>query len=174
MAKSKIKVYFLGTNGWYDTATGNTICVLIETPKEYVVLDAGNGIYKLDRYIKKNKPIYLFLSHFHLDHIIGLHTLAKFKFKQGINICIKKGRKRELKDFVSKEHTMPLAELPTKIRIIEISEKNCRIPFLERALLLKHPVPCLGFRLNFEGKVISYIADTGLCDNTNWHKALTY
>jgi len=31
--------------------------------------------------LKKDLPVYLFLSHFHIDHIEGLHTLAKFKFK---------------------------------------------------------------------------------------------
>jgi len=165
MAANKIKITFLGTNGWYDTDTGNTICVLVETPKEYVVLDAGNGIYKLDRYIKKNKPIHLFLSHFHLDHIIGLHVLAKFKFRQGINIYVKKGFKNELKRFVSKKFTMPLGQLATRIKIFEISGPKMPVPFLEQALPLRHPVPCLGFRFNFGGKVISYVTDTGLCDN---------
>ena len=44
-----MKVLFLGTNGWYDTKTGNTTCILIETKKEYIILDAGNGFYKIDR-----------------------------------------------------------------------------------------------------------------------------
>ena len=25
-----IKIIFLGTNGWYDTETGNTVCTFIE------------------------------------------------------------------------------------------------------------------------------------------------
>jgi len=75
-----MKVYFLGTNGWCDTDLGNTLCVLVETKQAYIVFDAGNGLFKLDKYIKDNRPIYLFLSHFHLDHIIGLHSLNKFYF----------------------------------------------------------------------------------------------
>ena len=43
-------VIFLGTNGWYDSDTGNTICILIESDDYYIVLDAGNGIDKLYRY----------------------------------------------------------------------------------------------------------------------------
>ena len=65
------KIIFLGTNGWYDTDTGNTICILIDSPLFTIILDAGNGIAKLDRYADFNKPAYLFLSHFHLDHIAG-------------------------------------------------------------------------------------------------------
>ena len=31
-------VIFLGTNGWYDSATGNTICILIESDDYYIAL----------------------------------------------------------------------------------------------------------------------------------------
>ncbi|OGC22525.1 hypothetical protein A2291_07315 [candidate division WOR-1 bacterium RIFOXYB2_FULL_42_35] len=159
-------VSFLGTNGWYDTDTGNTICVLIETPNEYVVLDAGNGIHKLDQDIKSSsKPIYLFLSHFHLDHVIGLHVLGKFKFKQGMTICIPKGTKKLLKTLTSQPFTLPLARLDFPVKIVEIGKSNKAIKFLEQALLMDHPVPCLGYRFNFQGKVITYVPDTGFCQN---------
>jgi len=36
-----MKITFLGTNGWYDTDCGNTICTLLETTKAYILLDAG-------------------------------------------------------------------------------------------------------------------------------------
>ena len=51
-----MKATFLGTNGWYDTTTGNTVCILIETEKYDMVLDAGNGIHKLDSYVSGRKP----------------------------------------------------------------------------------------------------------------------
>ena len=70
-----MKIIFLGTNGWYDTSLGNTICTLIKTQDFHIILDAGNGLYKIDRHIIDEKPVFLFLSHFHLDHIIGLHIL---------------------------------------------------------------------------------------------------
>ena len=75
-----MKVVFLGTNGWYDTETGNTICTLLQTDRFDIILDAGNGIHKVDRHIDGGKPVFLFLSHFHVDHIEGLHILAKFRF----------------------------------------------------------------------------------------------
>jgi len=75
-----MEIIFLGTNGWYDTKTGNTTCTLIETEDYFIILDAGNGLYKIDQYITSTskRPIYLFLSHFHLDHIVGLHIMSKF------------------------------------------------------------------------------------------------
>ena len=165
MPKNEIKITFLGTNGWYDTDTGNTICVLIETPREYVVLDAGNGLYKLDQYIKDNKPIYLFLSHFHLDHIEGLHTLAKFRFKQGMTICVQKGGKKLLDSIIKQPFTLALKDLKMKAQVVELSESKKNFPFLEATLQLYHISRCIGFRFNFGGKIVSYIPDTGVCDN---------
>lgn len=165
MVANKIKIVFLGTNGWYDTATGNTICVLIETPKEYVVLDAGNGIYKLDQYVKDDKkPIYVFISHFHLDHIEGLHILAKFRFKQGITICVQKGGKRILGQIIRQPFTLAIKDLKTKVRIKEIKGVK-GIQFLDKVLPLQHVSPCIGFRFNFEGTIISYVPDTEVCEN---------
>ena len=43
-----MQIIFLGTNGWYDSPTGSTICTLISSEKYHIFLDAGNGIYKAD------------------------------------------------------------------------------------------------------------------------------
>src|SRR3989339_884795 len=171
---NEIKIAFLGTNGWYDTNTGNTICVLLETPKEYVVLDAGNGIYKLDQYIKSaTKPIYLFISHFHFDHVIGFHIFAKFKFKQGLTIIIPQGTKKLLKTMFNQSFTLPLSRMPFPVKIVEVGDRPRQFKFLEQALLMSHPVPCRGYRFNFNGKVVAYVPDTGPCANAKklCHKA---
>jgi ribonuclease BN (tRNA processing enzyme) len=159
-----IKIIFLGTNGWYDSKTGNTVSVLIETPYENIVLDAGNGIHKIDKYIKNNKPIYLFLSHYHLDHIIGLHTLAKFNFSQAINIYGPRGLKKYLNKIINKPYTVPLSKLKVKIKLHELKNK-CHLPLNMEFKPLKHPVLCLGYRFLLGEKIITYCTDTGLCKN---------
>lgn len=73
-----MRIVFLGTLGWYSTRSGNTSCVLVDSADYYVVFDAGDGIYKLDRHIGTLKPINILLSHLHLDHIIGLHIFRSF------------------------------------------------------------------------------------------------
>jgi ribonuclease BN (tRNA processing enzyme) len=162
-----MKIIFLGTNGWYDTAeTGSTICTLIETKKCYIILDAGNGIYKADRYIKDNKPVYLFISHFHIDHIEGLHTLAKFRFSS-LEIFGQKGTKRLLSFFLSPKLSVPLKDLnyPVKIREFVSGWNKGSYPFTFQALKLVHASSCYGFRFKLEDKIISYCIDTGLCAN---------
>jgi ribonuclease BN (tRNA processing enzyme) len=162
-----MKVVFLGTNGWYDTETGNTVCTLIETENYYIILDAGNGIYKLDQYINKtsNKPIHLFISHFHIDHISGLHIMNKFGFNQGMNIYGQIGTKENLNKIINTPYTIPFARLPFKVNVLELSEGTHNLPFSVKCIFLKHSSPCLGYRFELEGKIIAYCPDTGICEN---------
>lgn len=159
-----MKVYFLGTNGWFDTKTGNTVCVLVETKSEYVIFDAGNGLTKIASLIKQDKPVYLFLSHYHFDHIIGFHALNKFSFRQGIDVYGPPGLKLLFKRVMNKPYTIPLAKLKTKIRLHEIA--NLRVlPAGIECKPLRHSIVCYGYRLVAENKILTYCTDTGLCNN---------
>lgn len=160
-----MKITFLGTNGWYDTSNGNTICILVETEKAYVVFDAGNGLYKLDRFIKERKPIYLFLSHLHLDHIIGLHTLAKLALPQGLQVVVPKPLKNPLLQFMRQPYTIPFNRLPGYKVTLQGFRNSIKVPFNLTAARLDHPSPCWGYRLEADGKVLAYGSDTGLCRN---------
>ncbi len=162
-----MRVIFLGTNGWYDTDTGNTVCTLMETEEYFIILDAGNGIYKLEQYIqnKSKKPVYLFISHSHLDHIIGLHILNKFNFNQGLRIYGQVGTRNILNAIINASYTVPFDKLPFKVDIYELREGKHNIPFSVRCEFLRHSLPCLGYRFELDGKIITYCPDTGVCEN---------
>ena len=160
-----MEIIFLGTNGWFDTKIANTVCALIKTEKYDIVLDAGNGLAKLDRYCDGSKPVFLFLSHFHLDHIVGLHALLKFRFRKGLVFCGQKGTRRLLNIFVNSPFTMPLANLPYAVKIVELPGGASRLPFKVESLPLVHADPVLGFRLRLDGKTVVYCTDTGYCPN---------
>lgn len=159
-----MKIRFLGTNGWYDTQTGNTPCVLIETLDRFIVLDAGYGFYKLKDLIKSEKPVSLFISHLHYDHLIGLHTLPIFKLAQGIDIYIPKIMMKDFRSFLKRPFTSPPFLLSTKIRFHALTGgSNSPISF--EMARLRHSVPCYGYRFNLNGKMVSYCTDTGLCSS---------
>jgi len=160
-----MKIIFLGTNGWYDTSTGNTSCILIESEHYYIILDAGNGFHKLDRYLKKDKPVLLFLSHFHLDHIVGLHILDKFSFKKGLRIYGPKGTRGILETIANKPFTIPLSDLSFKVEALELPKQKQELPFQVECMDLLHYSLTLGYRLDLEGKIIGYCPDTGYCEN---------
>lgn len=157
-----MKAIFLGTNGWYDTETGNTPCVLIETSSEHIIFDAGFGFHKLGRYIKDGKPIYLFISHLHFDHIIGLHVLPIFRYAQGIDIYTQPGSKSILESVMNKPFTRPLESMAPLVRVHEYGGTE-RLPFGFEAKELLHAVKCFGFRVTSGGRSVVFCTDTEDC-----------
>jgi len=162
-----VKAVFLGTNGWYDTDTGNTICILLKGKEANIILDAGNGFYKVDRHIPADyrKPVYLFLSHFHFDHIVGLHTLNMFDFRGGLVICGPTGSREILNRIVNRPFTAPFADLSYKTTIHELPEEKDKLQIEVDAKPLIHPDLTIGYRMEIDGKVVSYCPDTGYCKN---------
>lgn len=158
-----MKVIFLGTNGWFDTGTGNTVSILVKTKTCNIILDAGFGLAKADRYLDKKLPTYIFLSHLHLDHIVGLHTLAKFRFPKGLTIYVTREMISSLRRFIAHPFTIPIKNLLFKLRIQAASERfkigNIRV----MTAPLKHVSKCLGYRIEVENKTITYCTDTGIC-----------
>jgi ribonuclease BN (tRNA processing enzyme) len=168
-----MKVIFLGTNGWYTSPTGDTACILIDSKDYYVILDAGNGIYKLDSYIKEPKPIFLFISHFHIDHVSGFHTLAKFEFKQGLDVCVAKGRKKDFETLVNPPYTIGFKKKPENVknlsidvRLHQLSETKNSLPFPVSCIELFHAYKGHGYRFELDGKIIAYSGDTGICQSS--------
>ena len=160
-----MKVIFLGTNGWFDTETGNTICTLIQTEQYAIILDAGNGLHRTERHLDGAKPTFFFLSHFHIDHIEGLHILAKFRFREGLTICAPTRGREILGTFINAPFTIPLAALPYPARILEMPEEAASLPFPVEVLPLRHASITLGFRIAVDGRIVSYCPDTGYCEN---------
>lgn len=162
---NKLKIHFLGTNGWYDTETGNTICILVDCPEYGFILDAGNGLYKLDSITSLDKPFYLLLSHLHLDHICGLHILNKFRFKHPLKIFAPSGQKFFLERFLSEPYTIDYKNLPYEVKLYELPEDRPELPCKVDVFDLEHSVPTVAIRLGSGGKIITYCADTGFCEN---------
>jgi len=175
MAKEKrMRVSFLGTNGWYATKDGNTPCTVIDAPQAYIVLDAGDGIQHLDGIVRGSKPVHLYLSHFHLDHTAGLHIMPKFDFRGGMEIFGQKGARKILSTLVNRPFTAGFSELKTKVRVHELAPGSHRVKgaggsYRVTCAPLVHADPCFGYRFEFgagEGKkTIAYCTDTGPCGN---------
>ncbi len=157
-------VHFLGTNGWYNTTTGETSCVLIDAQEAYVILDAGQAVRKIDQHITDpHKPIYLFLSHLHLDHTYGFHIFPKFRIAQGLTIYTQRGSMAHLRTLIASPWTGPLDRLKTRVTLQEIDEGIHTTPIPFECRFQVHADPSLGFRFTLEGKQIVYCTDTGVC-----------
>src|SRR5258708_26780869 len=154
-----MKIIFLGTNGWYTTQTGNTPSILIDSKDYYVVFDAGNGIYKLDQYIREDKPISLFISHFHIDHVSGLHWLNKFNFSQGIDVYVGEGRSKDFQALVNPPFTSP-----KQVKLTELKDGKHNLPFPIEVIEQFHAYKDHGYRVSLEDKTIAYSGDCGISE----------
>lgn len=70
----------LGSGGWIPTPRRETTCALLSSPDFLFIFDAGTGIARLleeghRSELEPEREVHLFLSHYHLDHVIGLMYL---------------------------------------------------------------------------------------------------
>jgi hypothetical protein len=55
---------------------------------------------------------------------------------------------------------------PIKLEIRELPEGVHRIPFRVTCKQLLHVDSCFGYRIELDGKVLTYCTDTGICNNS--------
>ncbi len=160
-----MKVVFLGTNGWFDSPTGSTPSVLVDTGNEYLVFDAGYGFARLNEWVTRPQPVYCFLSHYHLDHVIGLHTIVRNRFEQGFQLFGPAPAAETLSSLLRSPFTVEAGNLPFVMTISDAPAGLSALPFRVEALPLIHTAPCLGYRVEIGGKILAYCTDTGYCAN---------
>ena len=74
-----MRLTILGSAGWMPTDDRETACYAIRDEDRLLVLDAGTGLRRLitePTLLAGVRGIDLVLSHFHLDHVVGLSYLA--------------------------------------------------------------------------------------------------
>jgi ribonuclease BN (tRNA processing enzyme) len=172
--KKKLKIVFLGTNGWFATRTGNTVCAAIlaggsrgAPDGRLIVLDAGDGFSKLPALMARlgvNRAD-VFLSHIHLDHAGGLHTLPLMKRGMRVRIFAHKSYLPALKLLVAHPYTASAREQWAKVTFHPLCTGRNLLPYAVQVLPLDHADPCFGFRFSLDGKEIAYCTDTGPCSN---------
>jgi ribonuclease Z len=75
-----VRVVLLGTGGYHPSEERHTACVMV--PEAGIVLDAGTGAFRIQRHLA-TRELDVFLSHAHLDHVVGLtYLLAPLAMKQ--------------------------------------------------------------------------------------------
>jgi ribonuclease BN (tRNA processing enzyme) len=68
----------LGSGGWIPTSRRETCCALLRDGSHVLVIDAGIGIQRLvenQELLAGAERVEIVLTHFHLDHVVGLGYL---------------------------------------------------------------------------------------------------
>jgi len=165
--KGKMKIFFLGTNGWFATRTGNTVCAALALHDRLIVLDAGDGFQRLPALLARFhlSKADVFLSHLHIDHAAGLHLLPLLPRGMCVRVFAHKSYLPALRLLLAHPYTASAEEQLAKVTLCPLLTGANRLPYHVRVLPLDHADPCFGFRFSLEGREIAYCTDTGPCKN---------
>lgn len=173
-----MNVRFWGTRGSIPTPGsdtlkfgGNTPCVSLTTPQgSLIILDCGSGMRELGRSLLSSGHLpldgYVFVSHFHWDHIQGFPFFAP-AFIPGNHFRLFASQELQERLEVVLAGQMEFEYFPITLDRMEATiefEELRQGPrslgdFQVQALQLHHTLPCMGFRLDSGGRSVVYATD---------------
>ncbi len=148
-----------------------TSCLSVETKDHLFVFDAGTGIVELGKEIaaKKRyyKDIWVVLTHFHLDHVLGLGSFAPiYDPNFSIHLIGSNDPEKTLKEVAQStfysSFSLTKQAPKAKIDIYEILEDNYELfPGVKlSAMYANHPTSTMIYVLDLLGKRITYSPDS--------------
>ncbi|MVA22839.1 MBL fold metallo-hydrolase [Agrobacterium vitis] len=178
MNSSVFQVKFWGVRGSipvcgaeFDVYGGNTPCIEVRCGEHRLIFDAGSGIRQagLDMMGDRTSNVDLFFSHCHYDHIIGL-PFFKPIYNPEITVNIWSGHlagsmttDQMIHQFVSPPY------FPVKMDICKASLQfydfragdilTPRPGISIGTFALNHPGGCIGYRVEWAGKVLALVFD---------------
>ncbi|QQO09452.1 MBL fold metallo-hydrolase [Breznakiella homolactica] len=155
---------------------GNTSCLEIRADEKLVIVDLGTGIKPFGDWLmandfKKNGPIDtdIFITHTHWDHIMGFPMFTPI-FVPGTKLRIRGPVSYEddsLESIIGAQLSyrywpVRQSELSAQIEYDQIKETELDLGGGLRVITkyLNHPILCLGYRFEYQGKSIVTAYDT--------------
>lgn len=160
----------LGTNGFYPSHGRQTMSFLLLAESRVLLLDAGTGVGRLGepalrRLLARYTRLDVLLSHFHLDHVIGLSYLPALWPRGRIRILAPTGAlgTAEPADAIDRLIAPPLFpfgidRFPARVELVPLAREVFRLGhFTIRVAPQRHPGGSIGIRI---GDLLAYVTDT--------------
>ncbi len=153
-----MKLLLLGTVGYHPNDRRHTACLML--PELGVVLDAGTALYRVREHLITD-TLDIFLTHAHLDHVIGLTFMFDVLHQREMKHVRVHGEQPKLdaiRTHLFSKHLFPV--LPP----FEMQPLASKVTLRDGAVLthfpLKHPGGSLGFRIDWDDRSMAYVTDT--------------
>ena len=153
-----MKLVVLGSTGYHPNELRHTACLML--PALGVVLDAGTGMFRVRDWLATPR-LDIFLTHAHLDHVVGVSFLFDVLAGHESTTVTVHGEADKLA--AVEEHLFSPLLFPAKL--------PCTFePLTERFALsdggrlthfpLEHPGGTVGFRIDWPDRSLAYVTDT--------------
>ena len=161
-----MKLIVLGNYGPFPGRDGACSGFLLKDDNTNILIDCGNGVMsRVQRYCKLEELDAIVLSHMHRDHCSDMHVL-KYAVQNKNN---RKTMNRAVEVYLPATPDNEYSDLNVNgiFNLHAISDgyqiqiKDFKLTFYKTI----HPVECYGMRVEKDGKVFSYSADTVYTDN---------
>jgi len=156
-----MKLILLGTTGYHPNDRRHTPCLLI--PECGIMLDAGTAVFRAAKYLKEfgTRELDIFITHAHLDHVIGLTYLFSLLYVHPLDRVTVHGTAENLAAIDEHMFSEPL--FPAKPPF-DCSPLEGEVPLPDGGRLthfpLAHPGGSVGFRLDWPDRSMAYVTDT--------------
>ena len=150
---------------------GNTSCIKLASGDEYLVIDAGSGIMKLQEELRQKPPrtVNILISHLHLDHISGIGTFDPAWDKgRGVRIFTRSRDARPMDEQICGVFTPPYWPVSLKdIGAIEAVRLEADVPckigkFTVTGFEAVHPDKTISFHITDGVKTFVHLLDSEL------------
>jgi ribonuclease BN (tRNA processing enzyme) len=153
-----MKLVLLGTGGYFPTTRRHTACLLL--PELGVLLDAGSGMCRLGEY-RQTDRLDIFLTHAHLDHVMGLTHLINIVptgVAQNTTVHGEAPKLAAVREHLFSPLIFPVAP---PFRWLPLAE-NVSLPRggVLTHFPLRHPGGSIGIRLDWPDRSLAYVTDT--------------
>ena len=153
-----MKLILLGTGGYHPNERRHTACVMI--PETGLILDAGTAIFRIRDHLE-TKELDIFLTHAHLDHVIGLTYLLDVLYETPVEQVRVHGEENKLnaiKEHLFSEELFPVVPKQLSFHPLSgpVAVKSGKVTYFP----LEHPGGSIGYRLDFDSCSIAYVTDT--------------